>query len=689
MNSLGDNRFMKIAYALPLILFAGLVGQATAQTLDSSGDGMLSGTYYFRQVAYYYNASTEASDLTSIYGTITFNGSGSYSLSGSVCDYENSCGNGAQPVTNFTLSGSYVIGANGFGYITSPYGPVLADLGLGTSGDLIYGLVSHGVFTGSATETTQPYNDLFIAAQLGSPAATNSTFSGTYSVAYTDPSLPTDAFFQLSPNGSGTIGTVSASGYYESGYNSDGSAAYSPQSQTSTGVQYSFSNGAASVSFGGNSNNALLPPSVLLYISPDGNFVFGGAYNGWDIFVGVRTGSATPNFNGLYYQAGIDSDLVYFDTYYGSLNAYSDGTILDHQRLPLLVSTLPGDYTFYDSYSLSGNAYDDEELSQHYVFSSNGAYRIGYGQSYGGYAPILGINVAVQAPTFSGSGMYLNPTGVLNDASFAPFTARLSPGELVALFGTGLSTQTASASTLPLPTTLGGVKVVINGFSAPLIFVSPTQINAVIPYEVTNVAQIQVVSATNSSQTSNTVTELMNYDTSPGIFTYNPADGTGYAAALHQNFSVVSPSNPAQPGEVIQVYVTGLGAVTPAVNDGSPGTAISPYNTTTNTIQADVNGTIASVGFSGLAPGFAGVYQLNISIPTGLTPGDNPLDISGPDSYTSEALISIGSGSAAVGGADETAQARSAAGPQVHAKRPANKHARSIPRPVARKRDAQ
>lgn len=651
---------MKSARILMPLLVLGVLGvTAPAQSLDNSGNSMLSGTYYFRQVFYAFDNEGDFVDAASLYGNITFSGNGTYSVSGSVCDYENGCTSTATPLTT---TGTYVIGANGFGYISSPY----------VSGDLIYGLVSRGIFVGATTETTQLYNDLFIAAPIGSSPATNSTFSGTYSIAYTDPTLPVDALFQVSPNGSGSLGTINASGYYESGFNANGTVAYSAQSQTLNGVTYAFSNGAASVNLGG--NGSLLPTNVLLYISPDGNFVFGGAYNGFDMFVGVRNGTGATNFNGLYYQAGLDSDLAQFDTYYGALDVFSSGTILDHQRLAQF-----GDYTFYDSYSLSGNTYDDTFLSQHYIFGAGGAIRIGYGQSYSGYPPTLGINVAIQAPSFSGSGVYLNPTGVVNDGSFAPFTAHLAPGELIALFGTGLASGTASATTLPLPNQLGGVQVFINGYNAPLVYVSPTQINAVVPYEVSNVASIHVLS---NGQSSNTVTELMNA-TSAGVFTYSPADGTGFAAALHQDYTVVSPSNPAQPGETIQVYVTGLGAVTPSPSsDGAPGSSISPYNTTTNTIMADINGTAASIGFSGLAPGFAGVYQLNIAIPTGLTAPcttsvcDYDLDIEGPDSYTQEAVIPIGSGGAVAAEPGPEPQARSVTGQQTT--RAVKKHGRQV-----------
>ena len=175
---------------------------------------------------------------------------------------------------------------------------------------------------------------------------------------------------------------------------------------------------------------------------------------------------------------------------------------------------------------------------------------------------------------------------------------------------------------LPLPPSLGGVQVMINGRPAALDYVSPNQINAIVPYFTESLAQIQVIS---NGVSSNVVTELMN-QTSPGVFTY----GGGYADALHSDFSLVSTSSPAQTGETIQVYLTGLGTVTPAVSDGSPGAAVPPYNQTNNAISADIDGTAATVSFQGLAPGFAGVYQLNVTIPSGLNAGDHYLDIWAP-----------------------------------------------------------
>jgi hypothetical protein len=92
--------------------------------------------------------------------------------------------------------------------------------------------------------------------------------------------------------------------------------------------------------------------------------------------------------------------------------------------------------------------------------------------------------------------------------------------------------------------------------------------------------------------------------------------------------------------------LTGLGAVSPGIADGAAG-PVSTLSEATNTITADIDGTAATITYSGLAPQLAGLYQVNVTVPSGLTAGDNFLDIGGPDSYTSEVLISISATAAA------------------------------------------
>jgi hypothetical protein len=101
---------------------------------------------------------------------------------------------------------------------------------------------------------------------------------------------------------------------------------------------------------------------------------------------------------------------------------------------------------------------------------------------------------------------------------------------------------------------------------------------------------------------------------------------------LHQNGSLVTTTNPAQIGETVSVYGTGLGAVNPTIANGAAGPS-SPLSYAANTITADISGVTATVTFAGLAPGLAGLYQVNVTMPSGLTAGDNYLDLAGPEAW--------------------------------------------------------
>ena len=596
---------------LASIIMAAIVSPLAAQSFDNSGNGMLNGQYYFRELLI-----TSSDDVVALYGGINFSG-GTYSVSGQALDYNQ------DSLSNYSASGTYTISASGFGFISDPL--ISAQ---------VYGAVgSNSVFIGSSTESGDW--ELFIAAPVSSQSI--STLQGSYSLSFIDVTglltqgLPYDALLQMTPNGSGGMGTLNVSAYATSS---------SPTNQSISGGKYIVSNNAFVLTFpSSNSSSALIQGQEYLYSTPDGSFVFGGSPQNFDMIVGVRTGSGS-GLGGLYYQAGMDVDDsqaasgggIGLDTYYGSLSA-SAGVIVGHQRVQSGAGSAQG-YTYSDGYQAGSSNYTDTFFNAQEIIGSSGV-RISLG-----IGPSLGISAAVPVSNFSGSGVYLNPVGVVNAASSAPFTAGVSRGELMTLVGTNIGPSTLQvASSIPFPTTLGGVQVLVNGRAAPIYYVSSTQISAIVPWETaTSIAQIQVV---NNQQTSNVVTEFVNL-TTPGIFTI-PAGGIGYAAAEHADYSLVTPSSPAQAGETIAVYVTGLGDVLPGVADGAAGVSSS----TSNTITADVNGMSASVVYAGLAPGLVGLYQVNVTIPSGLTPGDNYLDLSGPDSYTSEALISIGSTGAA------------------------------------------
>lgn len=606
-----------------------------AQSFDSSGDSKLNGTYYFRQVLYFeQDAAGDIGEAMSLQGTITFNGAGSYTTNATLLD-----SNAATYPTPqaFTGSGSYVIAASGEGYISAVDS---ADF----PNDQIVGLVStEGVFIGSSTETSQGYNDLFVAAPIGSSEATNSTLNGSYQAAYYDPTYPGDALLTFTANGSGGIGTLNAYEFVAGNT--------SPTTQNLSGVTYSFSNGAAQLNFGGTvSDTNFIGGADLLYITPDGNFIFGGNYNGFDMFVGVKNATSNPsNYQALYYQAGADLDLTGYpndndglDSYYGATNIFSGGNIIADERDNCL--TLYGgssDYTYSDGYTLNGNGSANDS---YYTYWTNpaGTIRIGFAEpSVTGFDEI-GLNVAFQSPSLSGSGVYIDPVGVENAASSAPFTAFLSPGEFVTIYGSGLADTTTSAS-VPFPNNLGGVTVTVNAIQAPVYFVSPNQVSFVMPFEATqSVARIQV---SNNSSNSNVVTAFVG-QTSVGVFTNTPVGGNGIAASERPDYSVVSESNPAQLGETVAAYIAGMGGVSnqPADGAAAPSSPLSDTNSTPDVYLTDTSGNTAqaTVAYSGLAPGFAGLYQINFTIPSGLVTGDTLLDIySGADSENAESILPI------------------------------------------------
>jgi uncharacterized protein (TIGR03437 family) len=580
-----------------------------AQTWDNTGNKKLNGTYYFREV------TLTSSDAYCIYGTITFS-NGTYSINGQGLQFS-----AESPAGAYTANGSYSISASGYGFIENTL-----------IGSNIYGSVgTDGVFVGSITETS--VNDIFIAAPLTSQST--GTLNGPYSISYLQSSVesegaspPFGALLQMNSNGSGGIGNVNVTAYADS---------TSATTQTISGVNYIASSGAFALTYPTNNTN-LVQGQQYIYSTPDGAFVFGGNPEDFDMLVGVRTGSA-PKFGGLYYTAGFEWNLTQYDstgsvgteTFYGSLNA-SDGVILGHQRIQDTVDAAYG-YTYSDSYT--GGSYTSQFLNTQFIEGTDGE-QIGVG-----LATTPELSVSVPAPSFSASGVYISPTGIVNAASYAPFTAGVSPGELVLIYGSNLGPSTLQgAGTLPLPTTLANVKVLINNIAAPIVYVQANQIAVVVPFEVTQanttVAQFQI---NNNGQFSNVITEFVNM-TTPGVFTQDES-GFGLAAALHADGSPVTDSSPAQAGETVAVFMSGLGSVFPSILDGV-GAPTTPLSTTSDTFTADISGTTATVAFQGLAPGFAGLYQLNVQIPSGLTAGENSFDVGGPDSYTIEAFIAIG-----------------------------------------------
>ncbi|HXM42911.1 MAG TPA: glycoside hydrolase family 30 beta sandwich domain-containing protein [Bryobacteraceae bacterium] len=207
---------------------------------------------------------------------------------------------------------------------------------------------------------------------------------------------------------------------------------------------------------------------------------------------------------------------------------------------------------------------------------------------------------AVPAPAFPANG-------AINAA--AP-QAALSPGELFSIYGVNLAAQAQQPLLLPLPATMAAASVEIGGIAAPLAYVSPSQINAQVPWEVApGSATLTVTHAGVTASQTVTIAAA-----GPAIFTLY---GSPEAAALNQDYAVNSQDNPAGPGQAVLLFGTGLGAVSPAVPTGAAASA-DTLSYVSAKVTATVGGTPADVLFAGLAPGFAGLWQVNLALPSGV-----------------------------------------------------------------------
>jgi uncharacterized protein (TIGR03437 family) len=213
---------------------------------------------------------------------------------------------------------------------------------------------------------------------------------------------------------------------------------------------------------------------------------------------------------------------------------------------------------------------------------------------------ILPVAAAAQAPVV---------LAVVNAASFTAGEA-LSPGSMISIFGTNLATATAQAAVIPLPVSLGGAQVFFNATAAPLLYVSPLQINAVIPWGLAaDTASVTVVVGGVSSAPATVAIGPSN----PGAFVSGGIAAALVVGADGQYKGVMSATNAAQPGDIIELYATGLGAVTNPPRVGSaPGSALS---WAALPVAANIGGVPANVLFAGLAPGFADLFQVNIVAP--------------------------------------------------------------------------
>jgi uncharacterized protein (TIGR03437 family) len=219
-------------------------------------------------------------------------------------------------------------------------------------------------------------------------------------------------------------------------------------------------------------------------------------------------------------------------------------------------------------------------------------------------------------------------TAVVNGASFVG--GGVVPGEIATAFGTNLTSNNGInlTSSLPLPNTFLQDSLTVNNQPAALFAVDNVngqqQYNFQVPWEVATGPTVTISASNNGTSSASIMVPVL--AAQPGIFNYS-AGGNTYGAILHANFQLANTADPAKPGETVLIYCTGLGAVSSPPADGEPGNG----QTTMATPIVTIGGTKATVSFSGLAPGFVGLYQVNAEVPEGLSAGNQAVvvEISG------------------------------------------------------------
>jgi uncharacterized protein (TIGR03437 family) len=210
-----------------------------------------------------------------------------------------------------------------------------------------------------------------------------------------------------------------------------------------------------------------------------------------------------------------------------------------------------------------------------------------------------------QAPVLAKDGTLHNLNPVVG--------AALAPGTIAQVYGSGLAVATALPGALPLPTTFNGTLMLIGGISAPLFYLSSGQLNVQIPSELAPNQQYATIVSANGALTLPDQIDVV--PAVPGIAAFP----SGQIIAQHGlDSSLVDSGHPAKPGEVLVIYLAGMGATNPSVPSGNA----SPAALVRVPPMLTVDGQMVPFMYAGLTPGSAGLYQINFQLPAGIRSGN-------------------------------------------------------------------
>ncbi len=620
--------------ALILACLLPLVG--SAQIPDNAS---LNGKYYFVHLLALVNGVTGDASAQNLGGCINFDGNGGYTFDGEL-------GTGSGAPQSVSGVGTYSVDANAFVTLTNPIADTLEiNARLGANSE---------VLLGASTEASDGSYDLFVAIRSPAGGVSDGVFSGTYTGAtliFPDGGAAgiKTALLWLTADGNGSFNSASAAGHAADDLDNN-------VQQPITDATYSLTgDGSGTAAFG--SSATLFSGNRRIFSSVDGNYVIGYSTEagGREIFLAIRnfsTSADDASWQSTFWMAEIvvDTDLVpgvnLYTSASGGLRSTGTGQAAISQRVNF--DQLLIDFSGVNAYAINadssgflGGLLDPGVVNMAIGASSNtvspaiaalGSQPPPAGQNGpepqafvgarvgapGQFSPSHGIFFGVRMPGFTANGVFLSPLGVLNAASFAPTTYPISGGTLVSLFGSGLAPSNLPAPGIPLPTILNGVTVTIDGVPAPLLFVSDLQINLQVPFA-TGGTTASIV-ANNNGQVSNAVTVPADLS-SPGVFS-TAQNGLGPGTITHADFRPITAEDPAEIGETVIVFLTGLGPVNPAFADGDAPPSAEPFARTTDpNIAVTFGGVDGAIFFSGGSPCCVGLYQINVTIPSRVIPG--------------------------------------------------------------------
>lgn len=238
----------------------------------------------------------------------------------------------------------------------------------------------------------------------------------------------------------------------------------------------------------------------------------------------------------------------------------------------------------------------------------------------------------------AGSSPVVTSAGVTNGASFQ---TGIAPGGIVTIFGTGLGAaagQVIVPSAAAWPLQLSGISVTMDGVSVPIYRIlnlnGQEQLSIQVPFSIAGKTSTAVVVTT--PQGSSNAVAVPVLAAQPGIFILDSAN----AGAVHADGSIVTSARPAAAGETVVIYLTGLGTVSNSPAAGQPA-SLSVLSQTTVAPQVAIGGLSASVAFSGLTPGFIGLYQINAVVPNGVPAGNADLVIQANGVNSNKAAVPV------------------------------------------------